>query len=293
MTKTRYDQCPVFGGLTPKKADGFERRHFLLASLAAGFAFAARPSLAAAIHTDSDGLVAAEVKVPIPGGEIPAYCAYPAKGGPFSTVLVAHELFGLNGYAQDIVRRLAKLGYFAICPNLFSRQADVGKIGSMMDIMATVVSKLVDAQILSDLDSTVAYAKKTGKANVERLGIVGFDWGGRAVWLYAAHNPKLKAGVSWYGFLGAPRDPNGHSAISLAAGIKPPVLGLYAAKDDYIMASDVEMMKASLKGSKSEIVVFPGVSHGFHDDDRPSFDAKAADDGWQHMRAWLRSNGVT
>jgi carboxymethylenebutenolidase len=271
----------------------FDRRDFIAASLAAGAGLLAPPLWSAPLQTDSEGLVASDVMVPIQGGQIAAYSAYPAKGGPFSTILVAHDLAGVNEHIKDVVRRLAKLGYYVLCPNLFSRQTDLGKNADMMDVMRMVVSKLIDAQILSDLDSTVAFAKKTGKASVERLGITGFGWGGRVVWLYAAHDAKVKAGVAWCGFLTAPRDPNGHSAISLAAEIKPAVLGLYAGNDDYIMSADIEQMKFALKGKKSEIVEFPTVRHGFYADDDRNYDAKTAADGWDRMQSWFRRNGVT
>jgi carboxymethylenebutenolidase len=275
------------------EAGRLSRRTLLATAAGAGLVLIARPVLAAAIQTDSEGLVAEEVKVPIQGGEISAYCAYPAKGKPQSVILVAHDVFGVNAQMQDIVRRLGKLGYYAICPNLFSRQGDAGKTTDEIDIMRTVVSKVADADILSDLDSTVAYVHKSGKADTRHLGITGFGWGGRVVWLYAAHDPKLRAGVSWYGFLNAPRDPKGHSAVSLASQIKSPILGLYGAKDDYIMEADVTEMKNALAANKkSDIVVFPGVKHGFMSDDRPTYDAKAAADGWDRLKVWFKNNGL-
>jgi len=269
------------------------RRHFLELSAMAGLTLAAGPVLAAAIHTDSEGLVAEQVKIPIKGGEIPGYCAYPAKGKDLSVIVVAHDVFGIGDQMQDVVRRLAKLGYYAICPYLFSRQGDVSKMTDELDIMRTIVSKVLDVDILSDLDATVAFARKSGKADAKRLGITGFGFGGRVVWLYAAHDPKLMAGVSWYGFLQPSRDPNGHSALVLASQIKSPVLGLYGSKDDYILESDAITMRNGLAGNKkSDIVVFPGVKHGFFADDRPTYDAKTAADGWDRMKVWFGNNGV-
>jgi carboxymethylenebutenolidase len=262
------------------------RRHFIVSSLA----LASMPVWAA---TDAAGLVAGDVEVPIQGGKIAAYMAHPDKGGPFPTILVGHDEFGVSEHMKDVVRRLAKLGYYAVCPNLFSRQADVSKMSDIMDVMAQVVSKVIDAQVLSDLDATAEFAKKSGKADLAKLGMTGFSWGGRATWIYAAHNPKMKAGVAWYGFLGAPRDPQGHSAVSLSPTIKQPILGLYAGKDDFIMEYDVETMRNGLKGTKSEIVVFPGVKHGFFDDAHPAtYDAKTAADGWGRMDTWFHNHGV-
>ena len=271
------------------------RRQFLELSASAALALAAGPVFAAAapIHTDSEGLVAQQVKIPIAGGEISGYCAYPAKGANFSTILVAHDVFGVSEQMQDVVRRLAKLGYYAICPDLFSRQGGPGKSTDELDIMRTVVSKVVDADFVSDLDATVAFAKKSGKADVKKVGIVGFGWGGRAAWVYAAHDPKLKAGVSFYGFLQPSRDPKGQSALALASQIKVPMLGLYGAKDDYIMESDATMMRNALAANKkSDIVIFPGVKHGFVADDRASYDPKTAADGWDRMSVWFHNNGL-
>src|SRR6202012_712953 len=163
-------------------------------SVAVGFAAAGQPVMAQVIHTDSDGIVAGEVKGPVKDGQIPAYRAYPAKGtAPFPTVIVVHEVFGVHEHIQDVVRRFAKLGYYAICADLYSRQGDVARMQDMKDLM-TVVGKTPDAQVLSDLDITVAYLGKTGQADVNRMGVTGFCWGGRVTWLYAHHNPKVKAG---------------------------------------------------------------------------------------------------
>ncbi len=273
----------------------FGRRQFLGASAVAMLALSVRPAFAAAapIHTDADGLVAQQVKIPIAGGEISGYCAYPAKGANFPVVLVAHDVFGVNDQLQDVVRRLAKLGYYAISPDLFSRQGGPGKSTDELDIMRTVVSKVLDADFVSDLDATVAFAKKSGKADVKKVGITGFGWGGRAAWVYAAHDPKLKAMVSFYGFLQPSRDPKGQSALALSGQIKIPALGLYGAKDDYIMESDAITMRNGLANNKkADIVIFPGIKHGFMADDRASFDPKTAADAWDRMAVWFKNNGL-
>src|SRR5262249_51030425 len=177
------------------------RRGFVVTSLATGFALATRPVSAQTITTDTKGLEAGEVKVPVADGAIPAYRAMPDKGGPFPTVLVVQEIFGVHEHIKDIARRFAKLGYFAIAPELYARQGDVSGMENIQEIISKVVSKVPDAQVMSDLDAAVTYAKGTGKAATDKLGVTGFCWGGRIVWLYAAHNPNLKAGVAWYGRL--------------------------------------------------------------------------------------------
>jgi carboxymethylenebutenolidase len=288
MKKTRFDHRDAWAD--PTSLEGLNRRRFMTSSVAVGFALAAQPVLADAIHTDTAGIVAGPVMVPVTGGEIPAFRAYPDKGGPFPVILVAHEIFGVHEYIQDVVRRLAKLGYYAIAPDLYSRQGDVSQMASVKDIIDQVVAKVPDSQFLSDLDSTVAYAHTSGKADVSRLGVTGFCWGGRATWLYAAHNPAVKAAVAWYGPLTG--DDSRPGAIQLAGKITAPVLGLYAGKDGNITAANVSAMRAALQGGKSEIIVYPEASHGFHADYRPTYDEAAAKDGWQRMQAWFKKNGV-
>lgn len=270
-----------------------DRRHFLGASMAASLALMARPSFAAAIHTDSDGLVAEDVKIPITGGTIDGYCAYPNKGKDFDTILVAHDVFGLNEHMKDICRRLAKLGYYAICPNLFSRAGDLSKVTDEIALFSAVNAKLPDADVLSDLDATVAFVKKQGKGNSKKLGMVGFGWGGRAMWYYAAHDPKLMAGVSFYGFLMPSRDPKSQSPQQLAGKIKCPVLGIYGSKDDYISEGDATVLRNQLAGNKkAEIDVLPGAKHGFLADDTKNYDQKNAEDGWNRMKIFLYNNGL-
>src|SRR5271154_3392410 len=191
------------------------RRAFVVGSLAAGFALAVMPVSADTITTDSNGLVAGEVKIPVEGGEIPAYRAMPASGGPFPTVIVVHEIFGVHEHIKDICRRLAKLGHFAVSPNLFAREGDITRLADIPAIMA-VVAKVPDKEVASDLDATVRWAQGTNSANTAKLGITSFCWGGRQVWLYAAHNPALSAGVAWYGPLLRPKtDASPYNPIDL------------------------------------------------------------------------------
>ncbi|HZS04703.1 MAG TPA: dienelactone hydrolase family protein [Blastocatellia bacterium] len=276
------------------------RREFIVTSLTAGFALAVRPIQAqTVITTDAKGLVADEVKIPVAGGgEIPAYRAMPEKGKNFPTVLVVQEIFGVHEHIKDICRRFAHLGHLAIAPELYARQGDVSKL-PMNEIMSKVVSKVPDEQVMSDLDATVAWAKRSSKGNTDKLGITGFCWGGRIVWLYAAHNPGLKAGVAWYGRLTPPPPERANplqpkAPIELVSLIKAPVLGLYGGKDTGIPVADVEKMREALKAanSKSEIVVYPDAQHGFHADYRPSYNREAAQDGWMRLQEWFRKYGA-
>ncbi len=272
----------------------FSRRAFVVTGLAAGFALAVQPVSAQTITTDSVGLTVGEVKIPVKGGEIPGYRAMPATGGPFATVLVVQEVFGVHEHIKDICRRLAKLGYFAVAPALYAREGDVANMSNMDDIQK-VVAKVPEPQVASDLDATVAWAGTTGNADTSRLGITGFCWGGRQVWLYAAHNPQVKAAVSWYGVLEKPKaELTPSNPIDLVSELQVPVLGLYGGADAGIPASQIEALTAALKaaGKPCEIVVYPDTPHGFNADYRPSYRAAAAKDGWMRMQNWFKGHGV-
>jgi carboxymethylenebutenolidase len=276
------------------KAD-FSRREFVVTTLATGFALAVQPVSADTITTDTSGIEAGEVKIPTADGTLPAYRAMPDKGGPFPTVLVVQEIFGVHEHIKDLCRRLAKQGYFAIAPELYARQGDVSQMTDIGKIISEVVSKVPDAQVMSDLDAAVAYAKETGKADTSKLAVTGFCWGGRIVWLYAAHNPNLKAGVAWYGRLVGAADPlHPKHPVDVVADLKAPVLGLYGEADTGIPLDSVEKLRAAAKaaGKPAEIVVYPGAPHGFNADYRPTYRAEPATDGWKRMLAWFKEHGA-
>ena len=271
------------------------RRDFVMTALAAGFALAVQPVSAQTITTDTNGLEAGEVKIPVADGTIPAYRAMPAQGGPFPTVLVIQEIFGVHEHIKDICRRFAKLGYFAVAPELYARQGDVSKMTDFSEIIGKVVSKVPDKQVMSDLDAAVAWAKTTGKADTTKLGATGFCWGGRIVWLYAAHNPNLKAGVAWYGRLvGQADELHPKHPLELVADLKAPVLGLYGGADMGIPNDTVESMQKALKEANkpSEIVLYPDTPHGFHADYRPSYRKEHAENGWKRLQEWFKKNGA-
>ena len=271
------------------------RREFVVTTLAAGFALAVQPVSAQTVTTDRKGLTVGEVKIPTGDGQIPAYRAMPATGGPFPVVLVVQEIFGVHEHIKDVCRRFAKLGYFGVAPELFARQGDVSAIGDPKEIIAKVVSKVPDAQVLADLDATVGWAKASGEGNVARLGITGICWGGRIIWLYAAHSVQLKAGVAWYGRLTGDRtELQPKYPIDVAAALKAPVLGLYGGADQGIPLRTVEEMRQTLKaaGRPSEIIVYPDAPHAFHADYRQSYRREPAEDGWKRLQQWFKKHGV-
>jgi carboxymethylenebutenolidase len=277
------------GLLTPPLA----RRGFMMTTLIAGFTMATERVDAQAIHTDSTGLVAGEMDVPVSDGHLPGYFARPQGAGPFPIVLVVEEIFGVHEYIKDTCRRLAKLGYLAATAELYARIGDLSKMTQMSDIMA-VINKAPDATVMTDLDAVAAWAAANA-GDPNRLGITGFCRGGRAVWLYAAHNPHLKAAVAWYGPIGGTRtDIQPHTVMDIAGDIKCPLLGLYGAKDPGIPPADVEAAaaKARAAGIPVEIVEYPDAAHAFHADYRPSYVRDAAMDGWDRMQAWFHKYGV-
>jgi carboxymethylenebutenolidase len=268
------------------------RRGFMTASAltAAGYTLAAGPVRADAIKTDTDGLTAGDAKVKVSDGEMPVYFARPAGVNNPPVVLVAMEIFGLHEYVKDVTRRLAKLGALAVAPDYYFRNGvDLTKITEIPQLMPLVNSK-PDSELLSDLDSTAAWAKSQGD-DTSRLGIIGFCRGGRTVWEYAAHSSALKAGVAFYGSLVDPANPAWpKSPTQLAPDMKAPVLGLYGEADQGIPVAQVEAMKAALAAANkpAEFKIYPGAPHGFHAHYGPSYRKETAEDGWNQMQAWFR-----
>jgi len=277
----------------------FSRRSFVVSALGAGFALAVQPVIAqTAITTDSNGLIAGEIKVPAEGGEMPAYRAQQAVGSNFPVILVVQEIFGVHEHIKDICRRLAKQGYLAIAPELYARQGDPRKYANMQELMSEIVNKVPDDQVMGDLDACVAWSKTNG-GDGTRLGITGFCWGGRIAWLFAAHNPLVKAGVAWYGrIVGQTSALNPKNPIDIAGQLNGPVLGLYGGQDQGIPLDTLDQMRKALAESgnaaskASTIQVYADAPHAFNADYRPSYRKEAADDGWKRLLAWFKQNGV-
>jgi len=283
---------------------GLSRRAALAGTgvaLGSTFALAVQPVQAQTmIVTPTDGLTAGAVKVKTKDGkEMDAYRAMPATGQGFGTILVTQEIFGVHAHIADMCRRFAKAGYYAIAPELYFRQGDAKSYTDIAKLISEVVAMVPDEQVMNDYDSTIAFAKAEGKADTAKLGITGFCWGGRIVWLYDAHNPAVKAGVAWYGPLARPGTAlQPRNPIDIVKDLHGPVLGLYGGADTGISQDSVEKMRAALKASgnaaamKSDIVVYPDTPHAFNADYRASYRKGPAEDGWKRCLAWFKANGV-
>ena len=274
------------------------RRVALKAALGVGYVAAAGTVMAqTAVRTPSEGLVTGEVTIEVGGVQVPAYRSAPAGKTHLPVVLVISEIFGVHEYIADVTRRLAKLGYLAIAPELFVRQGDPSAYGEIAKINTEIIAKVPDAQVMGDLDAWVAWAGAHG-GNVDKLAITGFCWGGRISWLYAMHQPRIKAAVAWYGRLvGAATGNTPSQPLDGVGQLKAPVLGLYGGADAGIPLESVERMKQALAqgpaaARASELVVYPDTPHAFHADYRPSYRQGPAEDGWRRMQAWFKRHGV-
>jgi len=270
------------------------RRQMIMTSLITGLTLATERVEATEIETPATGLVAGEVKIPVADGTLPGYRAKPEGPGPFPIVLVIEEIFGVHEYIKDICRRLAHLGYIAVAPELYARLGDLAHMTDFKQIVGQVISKAPDAQMMQDLDDAANYAASQG-GDADRLGVTGFCRGGRQVWLYAAHNPKLRAAVAWYGPLGGERTPiQPLRAMDVAGQIYCPMLAMYGGLDKGITDADraVVANAAEAAGKYVQMKIYPDAQHGFHADYRPSYNEAAAKDGWKRMLAFFKANGV-
>lgn len=277
-----------------------DRRGFVTTALAGGFAAATLPVSAETIITPADGLDAGEVRIPVPGGLMPAYYARPARGSKLPIVLVVQEIFGVHEHIRDVCRRFAKRGAIAVAPELFARQGDPSKAADIQSLMRDIVAKVPDVQVMADLDATLAWARTRARGHEGKAGITGFCWGGRITWLYAAHSDAVAAGVAWYGRVtGQPTTLQPTHPVDVAAALRAPVLGLYAGKDAGIPLEGVEAMRAALgrEGASaaakvSSIMVYPEAGHGFHADYRASYRREDAEDAFERAVAFLRAQGI-
>ena len=265
-------------------------------SATGGFAPAVQPTASSTIITHSEAIHAGETSVPSQGENLPAYYARPkVYQGTLPVVLVVQEIFGVHEHIRDICRRLALEGYLAVAPELYFREGDPGEYTDIPTLFKELVSKVPDSQVLSDLDHVANWAARND-GDIRRMGITGFCWGGRISWLFAAHNPQVRAAVAWYGRLvGDKTLKQQKHPIDIAVDLNAPVLGLFGGQDEGIPLESVEQMRQALRAAnaKAEIVVYPEAGHAFNADYRSSYHAESAKDGWARMLAWFQQYGVT
>lgn len=289
------NDAALVGELSGLVTQPFSRRGFVMTSLMTGLTLATTSVEAQVIRTDSEGLEAGEVQIPAGDGPMPGYRAMPKGEGPFPIILVIEEIFGVHDYIKDICRRLAKVGYCAVAPELYARQGDLSTMTDAKVIIRDIISKTPDAQWIADLDSAAAWAVSASRGDANRIGTMGWCRGGRGVWLYAAHRKDLKAGVAWYGPVGGePSAIQPRTALDVATEIHAPILALYGGADTGIPVASVEAArdKAQAAGKSVELVVYPEAPHGFHADYRPSYRPAEAKDGWTRALSFLKMHGV-
>ncbi|MBV8045404.1 dienelactone hydrolase family protein [Pluralibacter sp.] len=260
-----------------------------------GFAPAASPLASTIVSTPEDAISSGETSIPSQGDNMPAFHARPKQAtGPLPVVIVVQEIFGVHEHIRDICRRLALEGYLAIAPELYFRQGNPDDYADIPSLFSGLVSKVPDTQVLADLDHVASWASRNG-GDVHRLLITGFCWGGRIAWLYAAHNPQLKAAVAWYGKLVGEKSLNSPKhPVDIAVELNAPVLGLYGGQDASISPESVETMRHALRAANAhaEIIIYPDAGHAFNADYRPSYHEESAKDGWQRMLEWFSRYGA-
>lgn len=232
------DKNDHFNSLVPETP--INRRGFIAAAIAAGFAVAADPVLGQAVTTPMDGLEGGDTRI----GDIPAYFAVKKGGGKRPVVIVIPEIFGLHEYQKDMCRRLAQAGYFGVSLDPFFRLGDLSKIADIEQVIA-LANQLTDAQAFADLDAVVAWTEKHKRANAGKLGLTGMCRGGRMVWMYSAQQKKIDTAVAWYGSLMPilPAMPLG--PLDITDKVHAPVLGLYGSADQGIPMEHVERMPST------------------------------------------------
>ncbi len=211
----------------------------------------------------------------------------PAK--PKTAVIVVQEAFGLNGHIRNVAERVSQAGHYAIAPDLYHRHedslADYDDLEKALGLMVT----LDDGDILDDVEATIAHLEGEGFSR-EAIGIVGFCMGGRIVFLTAL-NKNIGAGVSFYGGGIVTENINGTEALTpKATNLKAPWLGFFGDMDSMIPTEGVEELQAALEGTEHQIIRYADADHGFHCDERESFDEAASADAWQKTLDWFASN---
>lgn len=230
------------------------------------------------VPADDPAIEAGMVSFPGEGLTIMAYQAKPKTGGPFPAIIVAHENRGLTDYIQDVARRLAKAGYVALAVDLLSKQGGTAQVSDPAQIPAALSAASPD-ELAGHYLAGIKYLQGLAFVQKERLGMVGFCFGGGMTWLTATKSADLKAAVPFYG----PNPP-----LEGVPNIKAAVLAIYGENDARINAGIPAIEEAMQKNAKTfEKIIYPGAGHAFHNDTGRNYKPDAAEDAWKRTLEWF------
>jgi carboxymethylenebutenolidase len=209
--------------------------------------------------------------------ELMGYLARPAAEGAFPVVLVCHENRGLTDHIRDVTRRLAKAGYVALAVDLLSRQGGTSAVGS--DQVPGALVNMPPEQYVQDFRSGWLYLRNQAYAQSERLGMVGFCFGGGVTWLMATRMPELKAAVPYYG---------PHPSLADVPNIQAAVLAIYGELDQRINQGIPDIEAAMQEHNKIfEKMIYPNADHAFNNDTSSRYNPEAAQAAWQRTLEWF------
>jgi len=240
-------------------------------------ATATAPSLSGTVSPEDPAIEAAPVQFPDEGTTLMGYLARPIGDGPFPVVLVCHENRGLTEHIRDVTRRLAKAGYVALAVDLLSRQGGTEAVSS--GDVPGVLGNMPPDQFVQDFLSGWRYLQDQSFAQADRVGMVGFCFGGGVTWRVATEMPELKAAVPFYG---------PHPSVDAVPNINAAVLAVYAERDQRINQGIPAMEAAMQQNNKVyEKVIYPDADHAFHNDTGSRYNPEAARDAWARTLAWF------
>lgn len=226
-----------------------------------------------------DDVAVSDTELSTPVGLIKAYIAAPRIDSTVPAIVVIHENKGLVPYIKNVARRLATEGYIAVAPDLLSSHGGTDSFENPADATKALAERSRE-DLVADVRAVIADIATRDDVNADQIGIIGFCFGGGVSWQVLAQEPRLKAGVPFYG-------PT--PSADAVPGITAPVMGIYGELDQRItgMLPDIEAAMES-NGKTFKSVVFPGAQHAFHNDTNPDrYNAEAAASAWREAVGWL------
>ena len=232
------------------------------------------------------------IQIPLEGGgAMGGYLARPDDGEARPAILVFMEIFGINAHIRDVAQRLAREGYVALAPDYFHRTGPGVEYEYNEEGMGrgmALLEALQADEMISDVNAAIGWLDTRADVQSHRVGAIGFCIGGHMAYLSACETSVCCVASFYGGGVAAPAGPGGaESTIGRTQRIKGRILCLFGEKDGYIPSDQVEAIVAALKGAgvNHETVVYPGADHGFFCDQRESYQAAAATDAWDRVKA--------